>query len=197
MDIFTRNTLAIAVSVTVAGVLADQRIDLWRDLDRFELVTIDIEVEWRPEIDDDYYPDFDLREVPTESLYTDYDREQIHCLALNAYFEARGSSIDDQIAVNYVVLNRVEHDNWASTPCDVIYQPYQFSWTHDGISDIPREQEAWVLAQIVAEQVYSGSAYDATDGSTHYHATYVQPYWANYAVDRRQIGAHHYMTLTR
>lgn len=49
------------------------------------------------------------------------------CLSLNSYNEARGASEKDQIAINKVVMARVEKNN--STACDEVFKPGQFSWT--------------------------------------------------------------------
>ena len=57
------------------------------------------------------------------------DKEQHKCLAMNIYHEARSESMQGQIAVAQVTLNRVEHDKWPSTICEVVYEPKQFSWT--------------------------------------------------------------------
>ena len=55
-----------------------------------------------------------------------YDAE---ILADNIYFEARGSSIEDQIAVGLTVLNRVHSNKYPNTVAEVVFQPYQYSWT--------------------------------------------------------------------
>jgi len=40
--------------------------------------------------------------------------------------------------------------------------------------------ENWVKAQTVAwEMMHDGAHRGLTEGSTHYHATYVAPYWQN------------------
>ena len=62
------------------------------------------------------------------------DPKQHNCLALNIYHEARGERVEGQIAVAHVTMNRVNHEKWPSTICEVVYQPKQFSWTHDKCS---------------------------------------------------------------
>ena len=124
----------------------------------------------------------------------DPDADQLMCLALNVYHEARGSTLDDQIATSYVVMNRVAAERFPDTVCEVVYDPYQFSWTHDDISDIPHEKDAWALSQVVAEAVYYGHAFDFTEGRTHYHTTRINPHWSSYAEDHLVIGAHVYLT---
>lgn len=103
------------------------------------------------------------------------------CLALNVYHEARGEGILGQIAVAQVTLNRVHHDYWPNTVCEVVWQPNKFSWTNDGISDDPTNELEWEIAISVAESVYKGAEEDPTDGSVFYHATRINPpRWAQH-----------------
>ena len=47
-----------------------------------------------------------------------FDQEQfpqVHCLALNIYYEARGSNFADQVGVADVVLNRVNDRRYPDT----------------------------------------------------------------------------------
>ena len=125
------------------------------------------------------------------------DREQVLCMAQNIYHEARGSTIDDQMATAHVVMNRVASHRFPDTPCEVVWQSRQFSWTHDGRSDTPRDMDAWHLALVIAGQVFDGNTYDITNGATHYHTLTVNPNWSRYRDNEQVIGAHLYMTLTR
>lgn len=49
------------------------------------------------------------------------------CLSLNSYNEARGATVKDQIAVNKVVMARMNKNN--TSACDEVFKPGQFSWT--------------------------------------------------------------------
>lgn len=57
-------------------------------------------------------------------------REQVACLALAIYYEARGESLRGQRAVASVVMNRVRSPRFPDTPCKVIFQRGQFSFVH-------------------------------------------------------------------
>lgn len=120
---------------------------------------------------------------------TGFEKEkfpQAYCMALNVYYEARGSNLADQYAVADVVLNRVEDTRYPNSICDVVKDGYrkgrrdcQFSWYCDGKSDIPRDEEAWSKAQSVAWGIVMMNNYRGiTEGSTHYHAHYVNPSWS-------------------
>ena len=115
----------------------------------------------------------------------------LFCLALNVYFEARSEDVVGQYAVAEVTLNRVASDRFPDTVCDVVWQRKQFSWTHDGKSDRPRDQKAWsrslaVAALALEDDGHVVVGYDAL----YYHADYVRPYWANSYKVVGKVGRH-------
>ena len=114
------------------------------------------------------------------------------CLALNVYFEARSEPIIAQFAVAQVTMNRVKSDLYPDNVCDVVWDTRQFSWTHDGKSDKPKEKDAWERAQWVAKvTMQSKRRIDVVTWDTvHYHADYVKPYWITSCVRITQIGRH-------
>jgi len=125
---------------------------------------------------------------------------QEHCLALNVYYEARGSNLADKAAVADVVLNRVNDSRYPNTICDVVHDGYkkgkkncQFSWYCDGKSDNPQDQDRWAEAQMIAWGIIKFDKYRGiTEGATHYHATYVSPRWAKTLQLVGRIGAHRF-----
>ena len=56
------------------------------------------------------------------------DFDELECLALNIYHEARGEDINGQVAVSQVVMNRVDSNYFPSTVCDVIKQAKISKW---------------------------------------------------------------------
>jgi len=66
---------------------------------------------------------------------------EIKCLADNIYFEALTESDAGKIAVANVTMNRVKHPAFPNSVCDVVWEPKQFSWTHDGKSDKPDSEK--------------------------------------------------------
>lgn len=122
---------------------------------------------------------------------------EIHCLALNIYFEARGESDTGQRAVGHVVMNRAAHPRFPSSVCAVVRQGgekrrhrCQFSWWCDGRSDHPSDQAAWQESLRLAEAIYAGELPDITGGAMWYHADYVSPYWSKILLKGDQIGQH-------
>ncbi len=123
--------------------------------------------------------------------------EEIDCLALNIYFEARGESDLGKIAVGHVVLNRVADTRFPETVCAVVQQGgektlhrCQFSWWCDGRSDSPRNSQAWGQVKAVARKVYWGFSPDPTAGSLWYHAAHVSPSWGKALTRGPKIGQH-------
>ena len=119
------------------------------------------------------------------------------CLALNVYYEARSEPMDGQYAVAHVVLNRVADDAFPDDACKVAKQGYhkgrhrcQFSWYCDGKSDNPKDKMSWIVAQVVAYNTLYGHHKDNTHGATHYHATYVSPWWRKHYDKTVAHGSH-------
>jgi spore germination cell wall hydrolase CwlJ-like protein len=108
-----------------------------------------------------------------------WTEDQVRCLALNVYHEARNQSFDGQLAVAHVTLNRVDDPRFPKTICRVVYQTKSFSWTiNRGRLSPPREREAWQRALQVARMAIEDRDGDPTFGSTHYHLASIKPYWA-------------------
>ena len=123
--------------------------------------------------------------------------EEIECLALTIYFEARGESRAGRRAVGDVVMNRVNDSQFPGTVCEVTRQGgerllsgCQFSWWCDGRSDQPRDKKAWRESYDMALQVYWDRSRDQTDGALWYHADYVAPRWRKAFEPGPRIGRH-------
>ena len=128
------------------------------------------------------------------------DAKERYCLAQNIYFEARGEPESGQFAVAAVTMNRVKSHKFPNTVCKVVWQRSQFSWTHDGKSDLPRDKRAWHRAKMIASMVYSRyftilrktkGAWDLTRGALHYYSpSMVNPIWAEKGTQSAVIGNH-------
>lgn len=121
------------------------------------------------------------------------------CLAIALFFEGRSESIDGQIAIGKVIMNRVESEKYPDSVCEVINQPYQFSFTHDGKSDDPTKYDtyydeiAWEIAQDVAKELINNKV-DIDITSTHYHTLDVSPSWKDKLQRDGKIGHHLFYT---
>ena len=123
--------------------------------------------------------------------------EDLNCLALNIYFEARSEPLDGKLAVGHVVLNRAADKRFPSKICEVIKQggekrlnKCQFSWWCDGQSDKPVNARSWQESQALARLVYWSTTEDPTNGALWYHADYVKPYWRTAYQQGPKIGRH-------
>jgi len=147
-----------------------------------------------------------IKEVPQVNVI-DYD--ELECLALNLYHEARGEDIEGQVAVSQVVLNRKASNYFPNTICGVIKQAKisqwylkhhnrevpvrnqcQFSWYCDGKSDQPRDMRAWGHALTIASKVMRSEYPDMSHGAMFYHANYVEPYWSDHMLKVTYVGEH-------
>lgn len=118
------------------------------------------------------------------------------CLALNMFFEARSESLEGQLMIAEVTLNRVASDRYPNTVCEVVWQDKQFSWTHDGIHDDPTRMS--YLDRVAWKEIKKAAVFILKDPdstlpgieATHYHADYVQPYWASEMEYLGKVGNH-------
>lgn len=140
---------------------------------------------------------------PSVQVFTQEEYPEHYCLALNIYFEARGSTLADRAAVANVVINRVNDRRYPDTICAVVKQgnrdsagnmvrhQCQFSWYCDGRSDVPTDTDMWVQSQMLAWYMIEDNKYRGlTEGATHYHATYVNPQWRHDLQLVGRIGEH-------
>jgi spore germination cell wall hydrolase CwlJ-like protein len=117
--------------------------------------------------------------------------QQTNCLATAVYFEARGESVEGQLAVARVVMNRAASGRYPPDWCSVVKQPAQFSFVRHG--EFPYADPnsgAWQKAEAVAELAAANVVPSVSSDVLWYHANYVAPTWRRSLVEVQQIGAH-------
>ena len=120
----------------------------------------------------------------------DQDDQEL-CLAKAVYFEARGESLQGQLAVAEVVLNRVASHRYPDTICKVVTQKAQFSFIRNGRFPRPNtSSEAWRNALAVADVAQNQLANAVAPDVLWYHANYVAPSWGKRLNRVTQIGVH-------
>jgi len=131
------------------------------------------------------------------TLYDVITEADFECLSHNIYFEARSESALGQRAVAWVTLNRMFADQFPNTICEVVWQDRQFSWTHDGKSDTPQDQDALEKAELMAREVLQNyfDRPDPTEGSLYFHADFVSPRWRREFNRVVQIDTHIFYNL--
>ena len=105
------------------------------------------------------------------------------CLARTIYWEARGESPASMESVASVVMNRLGHDDFPNTVCEVVKQGHeqgscQFSWWCDGRSDHAREDESYAIAKEIARRALNLQLPDRTNGALYFHKRGGAPSWA-------------------
>lgn len=128
--------------------------------------------------------------VPVYAKAEVADSEQ-DCLASAIYFEARGEPIEGQLAVADVVLNRVASERYPDTICEVVTQPWQFSFVRDRIiPDANRTSESWRKAVAISEIALRELDANVDEDVLWYHADYVSPSWGRRLTREEKIGLH-------
>jgi spore germination cell wall hydrolase CwlJ-like protein len=137
-----------------------------------------------------------LQRGPLEAMvasFVDHGRQDAQqlCLAKAVYFEARGESLQGQLAVAEVVLNRAASGRYPSTICNVVTQPWQFSFIRRGrFPKVRTSSEAWRKALAIAEIASRGLADAVAPNVLWYHASYVSPSWGRRLTRVTRIGTH-------
>lgn len=116
------------------------------------------------------------------------------CLTEAIYFEARGESLQGQVAVAEVILNRVDNPLYPRSVCGVVKQRgsggCQFSYICDGRTDRMRERVPADLAGRIARAMLDGAPRVLTEGATSFHTRAVRPSWSRRYIQTAAIGAH-------
>ena len=133
--------------------------------------------------------------------YAEEDTE-LNCLVEAVYHEARSESFIGQLAVANVIVERAHLAKFPNTICKVVHaglywkgniikNKCAFSYYCDGKKEwMSINTKALDTAYHVASLALKGVTLNSTLGSTHYHASYVYPRWANYMERLEQIGTH-------
>lgn len=131
-------------------------------------------------------PVVDTGPAPSREVLDRMSAEEMHCLSVVVYHEARGEPRDGQLAVAQVVLNRAKSGKFPKSVCGVVLQPAQFSSIRANWQ--PRESAMWRRAREIAEQAAEGDRLEHLGNAMYFHATRVSPGWRKQRV--AQIGNH-------
>jgi spore germination cell wall hydrolase CwlJ-like protein len=119
--------------------------------------------------------------------------DAITCLARTIYWEAKGEASSDMEAVANVVMNRLGHEGFPSTVCEVVKQgseqgACQFSWWCDGRSDHVEEDAPYAIAKEIARKALNRQLTDRTAGALYFHDRNVTPDWATEYIKTVEVG---------
>ena len=128
--------------------------------------------------------------------------ESLMCMALNGYYEARGETADQEVASGAVVLNRLSVGfRGATTVCEVVYSPKQFSWVDTHGTAVPNfqnksERKAWERSVLIAKRLLDPDAtyIDPTNGAVYYYNPSIVDWkYAPHYVETAVLGNHRFM----
>lgn len=95
--------------------------------------------------------------------------EDLTWLAINAYHEARGETLDGMVAVCHVVLNRAAASR--ASVFAVVVKPFQFSWANGGARPPIKEYAAFSRCiQAAMTAIEERSKGNSLAGADHYYA---------------------------
>lgn len=120
-----------------------------------------------------------LAQLVAEQATPDDLDKQMRCLAGAIYFESRGETLEGQLAVGRVIVNRAASGRFPDSYCGVVFQPSQFSFVRHAHS-MPRIREnsrGWKRAVAIAQIARDGSWTSPAKGALFFHATHVSPDW--------------------
>ena len=109
------------------------------------------------------------------SIYSFANSSQ--CMAKAIYFESRGGSEKDQLAVGHTIQNRVNSGSFPNSVCAVVSQRSQFS-PHIRSGSSMNDKKAYANALQYAKKITSGQSEDFTKGATYFHTPAVNPNWS-------------------
>lgn len=125
------------------------------------------------------------------ALAADPGTDEENCLANAVYFEARGESLEGQLAVAEVVMNRAASGLYPTSYCGVVRQRSQFSFVRRGqMPAADRASDAWQRAVAIARVAEEGAMRVLPDTVLWYHARYVAPRWRRHLAESARIGLH-------
>jgi hypothetical protein len=102
----------------------------------------------------------------------------MRCLAGAVYFEAKSESLEGQLAVARVIINRMESGRFASSLCGVVMQPGQFSFVRNrDIPPVRLESRDWREAVAIARIAIDESWSTPAEGALFFHSRRVAPGW--------------------
>ena len=117
--------------------------------------------------------------------------EQANCIAVAVYHEARGETLEGQLAVARVIMNRAVSGRYPASWCGVVKQPWQFSFVRNGrMPSVDEGSTAWKNALGVTRLAINNAVQSVPTDTLWYHANYVAPSWGRRLTRVSQIGAH-------
>jgi hypothetical protein len=117
--------------------------------------------------------------------------DQANCIAVAVYHEARGETLEGQLAVAKVIMNRAASGKYPTSWCGVVKQPWQFSFVRNGrFPSVDESSASWRKALGVTRLAVANAVQSVPTDCLWYHADYVAPSWGRRLTRVDKIGAH-------
>lgn len=121
--------------------------------------------------------------------------DAITCLSRTIYWEAKGEGAAGMEAIANVVMNRLRHEGFPNTICEVVRQgrergACQFSWWCDGRADDAEENKSYALAKEIARKALNRQLTDRTGGALYFHQRKATPKWSTEYIKTVEVGEH-------
>lgn len=119
--------------------------------------------------------------------------DEANCIAVAVYHEARGESLEGQLAVAKVIMNRAASGKYPGSWCGVVKQPWQFSFVNPRSGYMPsvdQSSASWRKALGVTRLAVADAVQSVPADCLWYHADYVAPSWGRRLTRVEKIGAH-------
>jgi N-acetylmuramoyl-L-alanine amidase len=113
---------------------------------------------------------------------------ETECMAKAVQHEAANQSLEGQLAVAQLILNRAQSGEFPKTICGVVNQPGQFE--HIKGFKPGRHDPRWAVAVAVSKIAQDGVMEAMAPGALFFHAVYVHPNWRRTRERVAKIGAH-------
>ncbi len=119
--------------------------------------------------------------------------EQANCIAVAVYHEARGETLEGQLAVARVIMNRAASGKYPASWCGTVKQPWQFSFVNPRTGVMPgvdADSQSWKKALGVTRLAVNDAVPSLSNDVLWYHADYVAPSWGRRLSRVSKIGTH-------
>jgi spore germination cell wall hydrolase CwlJ-like protein len=103
--------------------------------------------------------------------------DELRCLAVGVYYEAKSEPLAGQLAVAEVILNRTTSGRFPRSVCSVLSQRGQFSFVRAGKIPTPPANAQWRKAMAVAQVAQKNLWESPVENALYFHARYVAPRW--------------------
>jgi N-acetylmuramoyl-L-alanine amidase len=111
---------------------------------------------------------------------------ELECMAKVVHHEAANQSLQGQLAVAQLILNRVRSPLFPKTICGVVNQPGQFFSTRAWPA--PVHSPRWHTSVAIARIAREANMPEIAPGALFYHAAFVTPSWSKRRVKVGRIG---------